>query len=76
MILRVRQPDGTNRDSENVPAPARMHRDRFALGGVLVTGTGPARDNPDQRAKWQQEYRRSQMAEAARRYRERQRGVA
>lgn len=76
MILRVRQPGGIVRDSENVPASARVHVNRFSLGGVLVTA-GPA-DNRDAREA-QRAYRKAhpdKVLAYQRAWRERQRGAA
>lgn len=76
MILRIRQPDGTNRDTPNVPSQARVHVNRFSLGGVLVTA-GPV-DNRDAREA-QRAYRKAhpdKVLAYQRAWRARQRGAA
>lgn len=73
MILRVRQPGGINRDSENEPASARMHgyvagASRYGGAPVPIGGAFVVPEPIDERA--------AQLAAASARYRARQRGAA
>ena len=78
MIIRVRQPGGINRDSENVPSQARVHVNRFSLGGVLATGGAtPSADHAAREARraYRQAHRDRVLA-YQRAYLARQRGAA